>query len=312
MAYYADHAQELRRDLAREIPTEELRVLHQKRPLLHAMVAIANVAALIGSAAAVIQFDRWYLWLPFAILAGFAVFDFTVLLHEVVHRAVVSNTADRLYRILGLAYAMPSGISASQFTKWHLDHHAGPLPDLLPRRGEGDGLLSARAAPHHRPRAAGHDRVPARHPRCDRRRRRLVHRLEALSRPDLLHLPHRVRPQPPRPALRHRPRRSGQVVDPGEGLLVLGRDLSLLQLPPRAPLLPERAVLQPPAPAAPAAAFLREARHDAAQLRLARVAVPRPQPEASHEVGRPAGRRAGGGDGVGHLLLTNRRSGIAL
>src|SRR5215212_6037950 len=125
MAYYADHAQELRRDLAREIPTEELRVLHQKRPLLHAMVAIANVAALLGSAAAIIHFDRWYLWLPFAVLAGFAVFDFTVLLHEVVHRAVVSNTADRLYRILGLAYAMPSGISASQFTKWHLDHHAG-------------------------------------------------------------------------------------------------------------------------------------------------------------------------------------------
>ena len=125
MAYYAEHAQELRRDLAREIPTEELRVLHQKRPLLHALVAIGNIAALLGSAAAIIHFDRWYLWLPFAVLAGFAVFDFTVLLHEVVHRAVVSSTAERLYRILGLAYAMPSGISASQFTKWHLDHHAG-------------------------------------------------------------------------------------------------------------------------------------------------------------------------------------------
>ena len=25
---------------------------------------------------------------------------------------------------LGLLYAMPSGISASQFTRWHLDHHA--------------------------------------------------------------------------------------------------------------------------------------------------------------------------------------------
>ena len=27
-------------------------------------------------------------------------------------------------RILGLLYATPSGISASQFTRWHLDHHA--------------------------------------------------------------------------------------------------------------------------------------------------------------------------------------------
>ncbi|HEX8151914.1 MAG TPA: fatty acid desaturase, partial [Thermoanaerobaculia bacterium] len=31
----------------------------------------------------------------------------------------------RTYRALGLLYAIPSGISASQFTKWHLDHHAG-------------------------------------------------------------------------------------------------------------------------------------------------------------------------------------------
>jgi fatty acid desaturase len=27
-------------------------------------------------------------------------------------------------RVLGLLYAIPSGISASQFTRWHLDHHA--------------------------------------------------------------------------------------------------------------------------------------------------------------------------------------------
>ncbi|HEV7923628.1 MAG TPA: fatty acid desaturase, partial [Thermoanaerobaculia bacterium] len=125
MAYYADHAQELKRDLAREVPTEALRELHQKRPLLHALVASANVAALILSAVAILHFDHWYFWLPFAVVAGFAVFDFTVLLHEVVHRAVLPESSERAYRILGLMYAMPSGISASQFTKWHLDHHLG-------------------------------------------------------------------------------------------------------------------------------------------------------------------------------------------
>ena len=124
MNYYAEHAQQLKRDLAQEIPTEELRLLHQKRPLLHALVAVANVVALVGSAVAIVMLDRWYYWLPFALIAGFAVFDFTVLLHEVVHRAVVKDSNDRLYRILGLMYAIPSGISASQFTKWHLDHHA--------------------------------------------------------------------------------------------------------------------------------------------------------------------------------------------
>jgi len=125
MTYYAEHAVELKRDLAAEIPTDELRELHRKRPLLHALIAIGNVLALIGSGIAIVHFDRWYLWLPFAFIAGFAVFDFTVLLHEVVHRAVLPESSDRAYRILGLLYAVPSGISASQFTKWHLDHHAG-------------------------------------------------------------------------------------------------------------------------------------------------------------------------------------------
>jgi fatty acid desaturase len=123
--YYADHAQQLKQDLAREIPAEELRALHQKRPLLHALLALANLAALIGSGAAIVLLERWYFWLPFAVVAGLAIFNFTVLLHEVVHRAVVMKSGDRLYRILGLLYAVPSGISASQFTRWHLDHHAG-------------------------------------------------------------------------------------------------------------------------------------------------------------------------------------------
>jgi fatty acid desaturase len=124
MAFYDEHARQLKRDLASEIPTEELRLLHQKRPLLHALVAIANVAALVLSGVAIAHFDRWYLWLPFAVVAGFAVFNFSVLLHEVVHRAVLTQSSERAYRILGLLYATPSGMAASQFTRWHLDHHA--------------------------------------------------------------------------------------------------------------------------------------------------------------------------------------------
>ena len=124
MNYYAEHSQQLRRDLAQEISADELRRLHQKRPLLHAFVAGANFAALIASGAAIVLLDRWYFWLPFAVIAGFAVFNCTILLHEVVHRAVVRDSDERLYRVLGLLYAMPSGISASQFTRWHLDHHA--------------------------------------------------------------------------------------------------------------------------------------------------------------------------------------------
>ena len=125
MSYYAEHAQQLKRDLAAAVPTDELRTLHQKRPWLHALIAVANVAALVLAGVAIVHFDRWYFWLPFAVIAGFAVFDFTVLLHEVVHRAVLTQSSDRAYRVFGLLYAIPSGISASQFTRWHLDHHAG-------------------------------------------------------------------------------------------------------------------------------------------------------------------------------------------
>lgn len=124
-SYYAEHAQQLKRDLAREIPVDALRELHRKRPLLHAAIALANFAALVVAAAAIVQLDRWYLWLPFAFVAGFAVFNCTVLLHEVVHRAVLNQANERRYRFLGLLYAIPSGISSSQFTRWHLDHHAG-------------------------------------------------------------------------------------------------------------------------------------------------------------------------------------------
>ena len=123
--YYSEHAQQLKRDLASEIPAEALRELHRKRPLLHALIAFANFAAVVLSGVAIVQLDRWYFWLPLAFIAGFGVFNCTVLLHEVVHRAVINVANDRTYRFLGLLYAIPSGISSSQFTRWHLDHHAG-------------------------------------------------------------------------------------------------------------------------------------------------------------------------------------------
>jgi fatty acid desaturase len=123
--YYSEHAQQLKRDLAQEIPADALRELHRKRPLLHAFIAFANFAAVVLAGIAIVQLDHWYFWLPLAFVAGFGVFNCTVLLHEVVHRAVTNVANDRTYRFLGLLYAIPSGISSSQFTRWHLDHHAG-------------------------------------------------------------------------------------------------------------------------------------------------------------------------------------------
>jgi fatty acid desaturase len=55
---------------------------------------------------------------------GFTIFNFTVLLHEVVHHTVFERAHRRVERLLGFLYAVPSGLSASQFTRWHLGHHA--------------------------------------------------------------------------------------------------------------------------------------------------------------------------------------------
>src|SRR4029077_17662012 len=64
------------------------------------------------------------IWIPLAVVQGFTIFNFTVLLHEVLHHLVFEKRHPAAERALALAYAIPSGIAASQFTRWHLDHHA--------------------------------------------------------------------------------------------------------------------------------------------------------------------------------------------
>ena len=64
-----------------------------------------------------------WLWVPLSVVLGFCYFDFTVLLHEVVHNAIFDQPRPRTQRLLGWFYALFSGISAAQFTRWHLDHH---------------------------------------------------------------------------------------------------------------------------------------------------------------------------------------------
>ncbi len=67
--------------------------------------------------------DNPLVWIPLAILQGFTFFNMTTLLHEVVHSSVFRTRRLPWERVLGLIYASTSGISASQFTRWHLDHH---------------------------------------------------------------------------------------------------------------------------------------------------------------------------------------------
>lgn len=127
MAYYSKAAQHVKKELVNAIPHEEIRQLHKIQPAKHFLV-VAWQFLLLGSATlSLAYFTNPLIWIPLTLVQGFTIFNFTVLLHEVVHNAVFvpSKNSRRLNRILGLMYAFPSGISASQFTRWHLDHHAG-------------------------------------------------------------------------------------------------------------------------------------------------------------------------------------------
>ena len=62
-----------------------------------------------------------------ALVAGFTIFNFTVLLHEVIHQAVTARdqARPRLARVLSSLYAIPSGLRPSQFRRRQRGHAAG-------------------------------------------------------------------------------------------------------------------------------------------------------------------------------------------
>jgi fatty acid desaturase len=122
--YYSQRSTALRAELSREIPHEALQALHRKRAGRHLAIAARQFAILGLATWGLIVFSHPAVWIPLAFVQGFTVFNFTVLLHEVVHHAVFERRVPRFERALAWLYAVPSGISSSQFTRWHLDHHA--------------------------------------------------------------------------------------------------------------------------------------------------------------------------------------------
>ncbi|HQR68738.1 MAG TPA: fatty acid desaturase, partial [Thermoanaerobaculia bacterium] len=114
---------DLKRRLAEAVPHEVLKELHRKSPGRHFAVAARQAVLFVAAFAAGWSVETLWVRIPCAVVLGLVVFDGTVLLHEVVHRAVFDGDRPRAYRLLGLLYALPSGISPTQFTRWHLDHH---------------------------------------------------------------------------------------------------------------------------------------------------------------------------------------------
>jgi fatty acid desaturase len=122
--HYSQHAAALRTELGHALSRELLLTLHTKNASRHLLIAARQFAILALAAWGLIAFASPLVWVPLACVQGFTVFNFTVLLHEVVHHTVFARRRPGAERALAWLYAVPSGISASQFTRWHLDHHA--------------------------------------------------------------------------------------------------------------------------------------------------------------------------------------------
>ena len=99
--YYSQHAGALRAELGAAISREQMRDLHRKQPLRHFAVALRQFAVLGLATWALIRFDNPLIWIPIALIQGFTVFNFTILLHEVVHHTVFSRRRPSAERVLG-------------------------------------------------------------------------------------------------------------------------------------------------------------------------------------------------------------------
>ena len=90
--YYAEHAVALKAELSRAIPRDALREFHRKSALRHFIVAIRQFAILGLASWGLIRFEHPLIWLPLAFVQGFTIFNFTILLHEVLHHNVFERS----------------------------------------------------------------------------------------------------------------------------------------------------------------------------------------------------------------------------
>ncbi len=120
---YFQSAEQLQQDLKEFFDREELRRLHKREPIKHFAFVAWQFLLLFGCGWILWSFSNPLIWIPTALVMGFTIFNFTVLLHEQVHRLIFNGRYKKTMRFLGWLYAFPSGISATQFKVWHTDHH---------------------------------------------------------------------------------------------------------------------------------------------------------------------------------------------
>ncbi len=99
--FYSRHAAAFRSDLGRAIDRETVRRLHTRAPVRHLLVAARLCVLLAAATWGLVSFSQTLVWMPLAVVQGLTIFNFTVLLHEVVHHAVLERPRPALERLLG-------------------------------------------------------------------------------------------------------------------------------------------------------------------------------------------------------------------
>ncbi len=190
--HWAKASKDLRHRLTQAIPHGVLKELHRKSPARHFAIAVRQFLLLAATSCVSWNFPQPWIWIPSALIAGWTAFNFTVLLHEVVHRAVWNGPRPRAERFLAHPLrgavgnlrpsvhalapdasrgarrrggrpqtALPLSEDQQALVQAPL-LHARALPDLLPRRAARDGELPAGAPEADRPRAPRDDRTSRR------------------------------------------------------------------------------------------------------------------------------------------------------
>src|SRR5262245_31643950 len=83
--YFSEHSVGLRAELGRVISRDLMRELHRKSAARHLVVALRQFLILALATWGLVHFTNPLVWVPLAFVQGFTVFNFTILLHEVVH-----------------------------------------------------------------------------------------------------------------------------------------------------------------------------------------------------------------------------------
>lgn len=101
---YAPYGIQVAQALKSYLSTDELRELHRLKPAFHFAVVLRHVLLTVAVAVALEHFAEPWIWAPLALLQGFNILGFIILLHEQVHLAIFRKSRPGWMRVLRLSH----------------------------------------------------------------------------------------------------------------------------------------------------------------------------------------------------------------